>query len=214
MAGLSPRVRGKRAGVPVAIARQGSIPACAGEALPQLRPDGGRGVYPRVCGGSNSFAQGAAVSEGLSPRVRGKPTSAQCHSRLTRSIPACAGEAPSPGTRGWQEGVYPRVCGGSWGRPLGRSCDGGLSPRVRGKRHQRHTAGDKHRSIPACAGEADRQCGRGRHEKVYPRVCGGSPFWVIVVSGVGDTVDGSLAVLYQIGAVRINYLFGRFAQGA
>ena len=50
--GLSPRVRGNPQPCQVAQARNGSIPACAGE--PALHPGGygGQRVYPRVCGGT------------------------------------------------------------------------------------------------------------------------------------------------------------------
>ena len=127
--GLSPRVRGNRH-------------------FDQSPHDLAR-VYPRVCGGTEPRGQG------LSPRVRGKPTG------LSRpgSIPACAGEPsfrpksarpgkglsprvrgnrtvniqPTPVTR-----VYPRVCGGT---------DGASSPRA-GVYEVRYP-----RSIPACAGE-------------------------------------------------------------
>ena len=70
--GLSPRVRGK----PTAVGRRRnlarSIPACAGEALPQGIPATARRVYPRVCGGSSVAANLTDGAKGLSPRVRGK----------------------------------------------------------------------------------------------------------------------------------------------
>ena len=50
--GLSPRVRGKHWAMMLDQPTRRSIPACAGEALGFLLRRGGRGVYPRVCGGS------------------------------------------------------------------------------------------------------------------------------------------------------------------
>ena len=50
--GLSPRVRGNRAGSLAAIRHGGSIPACAGEPPLDHSPAGMREVYPRVCGGT------------------------------------------------------------------------------------------------------------------------------------------------------------------
>ena len=90
--GLSPRVRGKRAGAAASSGKERSIPACAGETSPGAarcrqcavypRVCGGngwggratscRGVYPRVCGGNISVPVTRIPIQGLSPRVRGK----------------------------------------------------------------------------------------------------------------------------------------------
>ena len=93
----------------------------------------------------------------------------------SRSIPACAGEAParpggSPGAK-----VYPRVCGGSRYAAAIAIAAGGLSPRVRGKLAAGITQHIHMRSIPACAGEARWCTRRPAWGQVYPRVCGGSP---------------------------------------
>ena len=50
--GLSPRVRGNRSVCTVTGRTRGSIPACAGEPVVCPRGATGRGVYPRVCGGT------------------------------------------------------------------------------------------------------------------------------------------------------------------
>ena len=50
----------------------------------------------------------------------------------------------------------------------------GLSPRVRGKPVHATPAGQRRRSIPACAGEVGWWPFRVSGNKVYPRVCGGS----------------------------------------
>ena len=72
--GLSPRVRGNRAGPSIRSPCSRSIPACAGEPRDLARRATIVPVYPRVCGGTDSLSK---VSFGL------------------RSIPACAGE-PMP----------------------------------------------------------------------------------------------------------------------
>ena len=112
--------------------------------------------------------------EGLSPRVRGNQIAPSAVSSRHRSIPACAGEPPSPAQPSHTEPVYPRVCGGT-GCERAHSCrDAGLSPRVRGN-HSRMGAVDQHRrSIPACAGEPAMVCSDGEGSSVYPRVCGGT----------------------------------------
>ena len=127
-----------------------------------------------MCGGSAFDVGIGAPVGGLSPRVRGKPLPRQPNERPPGSIPACAGEATSAGLMGHRDAVYPRVCGGSRVGVGWRGRNGGLSPRVRGKRF----GGDAHppfrRSIPACAGEALALHPRWRRPPVYPRVCGGS----------------------------------------
>ena len=50
--GLSPRVRGSLGTVDNPDAALGSIPACAGEPSPGIRPGRDAKVYPRVCGGA------------------------------------------------------------------------------------------------------------------------------------------------------------------
>ena len=172
--GLSPRVRGKHVCGAFGIVHAGSIPACAGEAdgVPVVQPR--MPVYPRVCGGSRRSGRICVTGLGLSPRVRGKPMRPAWPPIPRRSIPACAGEAGGGGHHPDDDGVYPRVCGGSLPhyRRLGPAP--GLSPRVRGKQRKRPISKFVERSIPACAGEASGWMRSACGEKVYPRVCGGS----------------------------------------
>ena len=69
--GLSPRVRGNHHPEHVAGAGVRSIPACAGEPIPHVVVTARVWVYPRVCGGTSAGQSAAALSPGLSPRVRG-----------------------------------------------------------------------------------------------------------------------------------------------
>ena len=111
--GLSPRVRGNLDRVHLNVIRHGSIPACAGE---PTRPGGQTRVftvYPRVCGGTISTGAMPEGFTGLSPRVRGNPYHADLWALDPWSIPACAGEPPSPKTADPARTVYPRVCGGT-----------------------------------------------------------------------------------------------------
>ena len=90
--GLSPRVRGNLPLPEKRHRRGGSIPACAGEPVrvhtERRQPE----VYPRVCGGTKEYAAVSVSGQGLSPRVRGNPSTASGPSCQSRSIPACAGE--------------------------------------------------------------------------------------------------------------------------
>ena len=93
-----------------------------------------------------------------------------------RSIPACAGE---PRPIGWSRRtsrVYPRVRGGTDFIRYSISSAQGLSPRARGNLFLSLFRLNSFRSIPACAGEPDKnRCSLGV-SKVYPRVRGGTLF--------------------------------------
>ena len=187
--GGTPRRAGRRA------IRPRSIPACAGEpGLAGRTASAGR-VYPRVCGGTALARNAIKPIMGLSPRVRGNQHHFGAVEHHRGSIPACAGE-PGPGVdpSGTQK-VYPRVCGGTLDELAHYTHVRGLSPRVRGNlrgasagpaplgsipacagepvigRLQAHDPG----SIPACAGEPRRPAPGGLFNRVYPRVCGGTP---------------------------------------
>ena len=128
-----------------------------------------------MCGGTATGRRWFPTSPGLSPRVRGNPAiSIRCHT-ASRSIPACAGEPVGLGTEVPARGVYPRVCGGT-SEPRPRfPMHSGLSPRVRGNPIRLYPVGKSAGSIPACAGEPSRRAYLPRYQRVYPRVCGGTP---------------------------------------
>ena len=107
-----------------------------------------------MCGGTDHVPYAIHQEEGLSPRVRGNLSSVVRWRVVQRSIPACAGEPPDPGSALTQQTVYPRVCGGT--RP---HCAAGTADR---------------RSIPACAGEPNDYKPVALAGTVYPRVCGGT----------------------------------------
>ena len=130
--GLSPRVRGNPLLVNVDPARQGSIPACAGEPSLPARRRKSWTVYPRVCGGTLDRHRRNDGDDGLSPRVRGNRFQRRRSWRRRRSIPACAGEPPRAWKGSRTPGVYPRVCGGTLAVATGGFRLMGLSPRVRG----------------------------------------------------------------------------------
>ena len=134
---------------------------------------------------------------GLSPRVRGNHVGAARLGGIVGSIPACAGEPSRQSAQPPTVRVYPRVCGGTVraGRPA--AGDGGLSPRVRGNRRgwsrRRGGAG----SIPACAGEPPPISTSPRTRAVYPRVCGGTAGWDVVMEsamGLSPRVRGNPVV--------------------
>ena len=112
-AGSIPAVRGTNSRRCIRRSSEGLIPACAGEpGRSGLRSRSSK-VYPRVCGGTQSFLLIAVGFEGLSPRVRGNRRLTGMSSDGRRSIPACAGEPTGTRTKTIGTGVYPRVCGGT-----------------------------------------------------------------------------------------------------
>ncbi len=66
------------------------------------------------------------------------------------------------------------MCGGTCSCRAGRTCDTGLSPRVRGNRCRRGCYKRGRGSIPACAGEPESPRPPWKTGRVYPRVCGGT----------------------------------------
>ena len=175
--GLSPRGRGKLARLGRAVAYQGSIPAWAGETNGSGYTTGNPPVYPRVGGGNRNISVKRFISQGLSPRGRGKLHADRLVHPLAGSIPAWAGETRTTrGARSW-ETVYPRVGGGnllrSWSIVLRR----GLSPRGRGKPLTPVILRDISRSIPAWAEETQTDRLAAVDAEVYPRVGGGNALY-------------------------------------
>ena len=178
--GLSPRGRGKQPQPLPAASSGGSIPAWAGEPPRPYPPAGIERVYPRV-GGGNSATEGIRIPcLGLSPRGRGKHTRVIIPAYPQGSIPAWAGETPTPAWKAPCPTVYPRVGGGNVPGRVNHQGGVGLSPRGRGKRAGEGADTPANRSIPAWAGETY----PGHHPRlppgVYPRVGGGNR------SGVGE----------------------------
>ena len=206
--GLSPRVRGNPGSAGLMVASVRSIPACAGEpegnenGRPVLR------VYPRVCGGTRRRGRRTSSPAGLSPRVRGNPTTGRGDEDPTGSIPACAGEPVRHHQPAGRPRVYPRVCGGTQFLPHKPIPQVGLSPRVRGNLRRLMRASDASRSIPACAGEPFQRVPGTIQIKVYPRVCGGTnpaPQRLVYGFGLsprvrGNPVDG-LGGWYEWGSI-------------
>ncbi len=193
--GLSPRVRGNHRASLASPADERSIPACAGEPWQACVPVEFHGVYPRVCGGTTRSRRPSPPNEGLSPRVRGNQSDLAGRNSQSRSIPACAGEPNGPAEAMGKVGVYPRVCGGTCGRPFRGAPSRGLSPRVRGNPTRVLQCARITGSIPACAGEPKTGLILQRKKGVYPRVCGGTTSMAVSTlskQGLSPRVRGNL----------------------
>ena len=192
--GLSPRGRGKRPALLLIDRRRRSIPAWAGETRRRCRSGLLGRVYPRVGGGNTSWAAWTMAVTSLSPRGRGKHPGGGDGLCGNRSIPAWAGETTLSAFSRSFKWVYPRVGGGNAGAAGVRLSTGGLSPRGRGKRFAAAPILWRRRSIPrgrgkpsaaalwpvnpgsipAWAGETNRQKPCPCRRQVYPRVGGGN----------------------------------------
>ena len=172
--GLSPHVRGNLLPGLRMQANPGSIPARAGEplSLPPVTPC--YRVYPRTCGGTPDRLYTGSPGSGLSPHVRGNLFSISLHRGMPGSIPARAGEPPTPYSGPDLRRVYPRTCGGTWSVGAHDNLSGGLSPHVRGNRVIAVTAIAIAGSIPARAGEPSIPSPGLDLRRVYPRTCGGT----------------------------------------
>ncbi len=71
--------------------------------------------------------------------------------------------------------VYPRLCGGTLVAVDAAARNAGLSPPVRGNPCMAADPGHGRRSIPACAGEPRIAQVISAADRVYPRLCGGTP---------------------------------------
>ena len=172
--GLSPLARGNQPDLARTAALSGSIPACAGEPVVPATSRASRGVYPRLRGGTDLCCVHFTLRWGLSPLARGNHGMPAPPSAQPGSIPACAGEPrPSPNHR-CAGRVYPRLRGGTSIDALVKPSCRGLSPLARGNHTGDRRGGRFHGSIPACAGEPNRQHVQFELARVYPRLRGGT----------------------------------------
>ena len=179
-----PRVGGGNAAAvrPIAAAvRPRSIPAWAGETGSSSRSRAARSVYPRVGGGNSSLTLASRLTDGLSPRGRGKRLACCNMPSRCRSIPAWAGETKRDWRRYPMSRVYPRVGGGN-------PAAGSLPPAP-------------YRSIPAWAGETLWNRKDVQRYRVYPRVGGGNAeFLLIGKRGNGLSPRGRGKQVCMVGA--------------
>ena len=172
VAGLSPHVRGNRAGAQGPRSGAGSIPACTGKPA----ANGGRGrstmVYPRMYGETAAGGLAREPCLGLSPHVRGNLCRRPPWPPSLGSIPACTGKPLKAWLPRALPRVYPRMYGETTRRTGLPMPGGGLSPHVRGNPRCRNRISPLSRSIPACTGKPRRGIPDEYEEGVYPRMYG------------------------------------------
>ena len=166
-----------------ALADYGPIPACAGQPCTCVTWAIPSWAYPRVCGATCVSRLDRWSDWGLSPRVRGNPSSEGARKAPVGPIPACAGQPSRHTCEPDSERAYPRVCGATL--DVGVSCwhRGGLSPRVRGNRAATGCPQFFGGPIPACAGQPCRALPYALRMWAYPRVCGATVFANTLLTG-------------------------------
>ena len=111
-AGRSPPARGRQLVFNFCLRPRRSIPACAGEALCAGLEAHTLQVDPRLRGGGIKGQKCASAIWGRSPPARGRRSTKIAWSIISRSIPACAGEATIIQWPGYLQRVDPRLRGG------------------------------------------------------------------------------------------------------
>ena len=170
--GRSPRVRGRpiRAVWSASISRK--IPARAGTTTGTCPPTSSPAEDPRACGDDECDCARLSSPEGRSPRVRGRPASAELEPTDARKIPARAGTTRRVAACGVRRGEDPRACGDDRAPPLQDCPLGGRSPRVRGRPLVWMTVQDRNGKIPARAGTTKQWVSKLRKIGRSPRVRG------------------------------------------
>ena len=150
----------------------GSIPTRAG------KPDNTcqlfllSGVYPHACGETLLKFSPKQPPAGLSPRVRGNPSTSRKISPLIGSIPTRAGKPFWLAKPDRRNKVYPHACGETSSYLYIHFPLVGLSPRVRGNQHQKICAMSFIGSIPTRAGKPFWRTDPAYARRVYPHACG------------------------------------------
>ncbi len=175
--GRSPRGRGRQGGHAHRLVAIRSIPAWAGETAPTASGGPLWRVDPRVGGGDFAPSARRIAVMGRSPRGRGRPRWSHRGPKAGGSIPAWAGETTGWGQPSGGPRVDPRVGGGDGATSTASAGVWGRSPRGRGRHVENMPKSQRHRSIPAWAGETRRLHLPLALLQVDPRVGGGDGFY-------------------------------------
>ena len=109
--GSSPRARGTQLHSQPKTAQRRFIPACAGNTREPAMSARVSAVHPRVRGEHPASKRPSSTIAGSSPRARGTRPWTAWVQRVSRFIPACAGNTRTDRPRGRIQSVHPRVRG-------------------------------------------------------------------------------------------------------
>ena len=175
------------------------IPACAGKTLDRTREMLDPGAHPRVCGENHYVVSDGRVTQGSSPRVRGKRDASKAPPAPTGLIPACAGKTRDASRFPDPKRAHPRVCGENDKDPYSDKTLSGSSPRVRGKHTGIALLIRIYGLIPACAGKTQRPSPYRPRGPAHPRVCGENS---ITLRSISSVVGSSPRVRGKLSSVR------------
>ena len=179
--GSSPRGRGKLDGELLGQVDDGLIPAWAGKTLAASGCAAGCGAHPRVGGENLACALPSAVTQGSSPRGRGKPDLDQSQTLVLRLIPAWAGKTSRAVCVSENRAAHPRVGGENIHVLLDECEERGSSPRGRGKLSLSLWITRLFGLIPAWAGKTNARMVWSSQAMAHPRVGGENPRYSIVI---------------------------------
>ena len=179
--GSSPRGRGKLDGELLGQVDDGLIPAWAGKTLAASGCAAGCGAHPRVGGENLACALPSAVTQGSSPRGRGKPDLDQSQTLVLRLIPAWAGKTSRAVCVSENRAAHPRVGGENIHVLLDECEERGSSPRGRGKLSLSLWITRLFGLIPAWAGKTNARMVWSSQARAHPRVGGENPRYSIVI---------------------------------
>ena len=143
-----------------------------------------------------------ALTDGSSPRVRGKRTWPRSRWARSRIIPARAGQTLTSRTGDAKGPDHPRACGANISLQMSRTMPHGSSPRVRGKPVGAATVRVRRRIIPARAGQTTPMIAGTGMSPDHPRACGANSFRSSshgLLSGSSPRVRGKPARLPRFG---------------
>ncbi len=165
-------MRGKQPMVHSGTRNERIIPAHAGQTRTAGAGRCGHADHPRACGANPSSLAICVVSNGSSPRMRGKPQRGRRRQRRDRIIPAHAGQTTPARPLGAPPSDHPRACGANVACSRSRMPMTGSSPRMRGKRALPEPIKLHLRIIPAHAGQTRQYCVAASINADHPRACG------------------------------------------
>jgi hypothetical protein len=148
------------------------IPALAGNTTVRPSLSARCTVHPRARGEHSKNSIVTFNANGSSPRSRGTPISAQVQARVTRFIPALAGNTWAGPSCRCASAVHPRARGEHPALPCLVLPLFGSSPRSRGTHLRRGRVGRRHRFIPALAGNTTKAKIASILISVHPRARG------------------------------------------
>ena len=168
--------------------RAGLIPACAGKTAHATGDRRRRRAHPRACGENIRTSLKDTLTQGSSPRMRGKPRVRRAQHWPHGLIPAHAGKTTTMNTHKFARQAHPRACGENIRTSLKDTLTQGSSPRMRGKPRVRRAQHWPHGLIPAHAGKTTTMNTHKFARQAHPRACGeNAAAWKSTVDGTGSS---------------------------